>query len=220
MSTTTAIRTQEFPRVNLLPSEIAEEQRFRSLRAVLALAVVAAVAGVGGLWYLAHNQVSAAEEGLATAQATNVTLQAEAAKYADVPKVYAQVAAANTALDLAMGHEVRYSFVLNDLSLTIPSDIALTSVTVVQDVDAAAQTSALGKPAIGTVTVQGNAYRHNNVAAWLSSLTKSKYYQDPYFTSSTLNEASDGGTSLVEFDSSVSMTDKAYSNRYTTKSGG
>ena len=31
MSTTTAVRTQDFPRVNLLPREIAEEQRFRSL---------------------------------------------------------------------------------------------------------------------------------------------------------------------------------------------
>ena len=41
-------------------------------------------------------------------------------KYADVPKVYAAVDAAEAQLKLAMGHEIRYSFVLNDLSLTIP----------------------------------------------------------------------------------------------------
>jgi hypothetical protein len=58
MSTATAVRTAEFPRVNLLPGEIAEEQRFRALRAILALAVVAAAAGVGAAWYLADQQVA------------------------------------------------------------------------------------------------------------------------------------------------------------------
>ena len=45
--------------------------------------------------------------------------------------VYAQVAAGEAALDLAMGDEVRYSFVLNDLSLTIPNDVWLTRIVVV-----------------------------------------------------------------------------------------
>lgn len=221
MSTTTVIRTQEFPRVNLLPGEIAEEQRFRSLRAVLALAVIGAVAGVGGLWYLAHSQISSAEEGLAAAQATNVSLQAEAAKYDEVPKVYAQVAAAQTALTQAMGHEVRYSFVLNDLSLTIPSDVALTNITVTQDVDGTAPpASALGNSGIGTMAVGGATVNHKHVASWLESLTKSGYYLDPYFSASTLDDTGTSDSKTVDFQSSVTITDKAYSNRYTTKSGG
>ncbi len=216
MSTATAVRVKDFPRVNLLPAEIAEEQRFRTIRAVMALAVVAAVAGVGGLWYLAHNQVTTAEEALATQQALNANLVAEQAKYADVPVVYAAVAAAQSDLNLAMGQEVRYSFVLNDLSLTIPSNVWLTSLVVTQDVDSTTPVvSPLGTPGIGTMTVQGVAFKQNNVASWLSSLNKSDYYADPYFSSSTDAEPIDGQP-LVDYDSSVTITDQAYSNRYTT----
>jgi Tfp pilus assembly protein PilN len=215
MSTTTAVRTADFPKVNLLPGEIAEEQKFRSLRAILALSVIAAVAGVGGLWYLANQQVSTAEEGLAQAQSTQTVLQAEAVKYADVPKVYAQVAQANEDLKLAMGKEIRYSFVLNDLSLTIPSDVWLDGVVVTVDIDGTAPvTSTLGNPAVGTLTIQGHAYKHNNVASWLDSLTKSSYYVDPYFSSSAVTDPIDD-QDLVLFSSTVAITDDAYSNRYT-----
>ena len=44
-----------------------------------------------------------------------------------MPQVYAQVAAAQAQLTQAMGQEMRYSYVLNDLSLTIPSDVWLTN---------------------------------------------------------------------------------------------
>ncbi len=219
MSTATMVRTQEFPRVDLLPGEIAEEQRFRSVRAMLALAVVAAVAGVGGLWYLANQDVQNAQEDLAVSKSAEAALKSEVVKYADVPKVYAQVAVAQADLELAMGQEVRYSFVLNDLSLTIPSNVWLKSVTVTQNVDGTTPaTSPLGSPAIGTVTVTGVAYKHGDVASWLSSLSKSDYYVDPYFTSSILG-APINDKDVVDFTSSVSVTDEAYSNRY-LKSGG
>lgn len=220
MSTTTAVRTHDFPRVNLLPSEIAEEQRFRSLRSVLALSVVVAVVGVGAGWYLADQQVASAQTDLAAAQATQVSLQAEVLKYSDVPKIYGAVDVAQENLELAMGQEIRYSFVLNDLSLTIPSDVWLKTITVTQDVDGTTPlVSPLGTPAVATVTVTGIGYRHNNTAQWLSSLTKSDYYTDPYFSSSAVTEPIDD-QKLVEFSSTVSMTHLAYSNRYTTKSGG
>jgi Tfp pilus assembly protein PilN len=219
MSTATAIRTADFPRVNLLPGEIAEEQRFRSLRAMLALAVVGAVAGVGALWYLADQQVSSAQDGLAVAQTTNTALKAEAAKYQDVPAVYGAVEAAEANLKLAMGQEIRYSFVLNDLSLTIPSDVWLKTITVTQNVDGATPiTTQLGSTAVASVTVTGVGRKQNNTAAWLSSLTKSDYYVDPYFSSSAVGEPIND-KNVIEFSSTVGITDEAYSNRY-SKSGG
>ncbi len=220
MSTTTAIRTQDFPRVNLLPGEIAEEQKFRSLRAILALTVVAAVAGVGGLWYMANQSVSSAEDELAVAQTTHSTLQAEAIKYDEVPKVYAQVAAAEADLNLAMGNEIRYSFVLNDLSLTIPSNVWLESIVVTQDVDGTSPvTSPLGTPAVASVVITGSAFKHNQVASWLSSLTESSYYADPYFSQSTIGDPIND-TEVIDFSSTVSITTDAYSNRYDPQSGG
>ena len=73
------------------------------------------------------------------------------AKYAEVPKVYAQVDAAEADLELAMGQEIRYSFVLNDLSLTIPSDVWLEHDQPSPRTWTAPQpiTSPLGNPAVG-----------------------------------------------------------------------
>jgi Tfp pilus assembly protein PilN len=219
MSTTTAVRTQDFPRVNLLPGEIAEEQKFRSLRAILALTVVAAVAGVGGLWYVANARVGDAEAELATAQATQAALQTEIVKYAEVPLVYEAVAKAESDLELAMGQEIRYSFVLNDLSLTIPSNVWLETITVTQSMDPTVPVvTPLGTPAVGTLAVTGRGYKQNNTAAWLDSLTESPYYTDPYFSVSALGEPIND-KDIVDFNSSVWLTTDAYSNRY-LKTGG
>ena len=221
MSTTTTVRITDFPRVNLLPGEIAEEQKFRSLRAILALAVVAAVASVGGLWYLANQSVSDAQTELATATATQATLQTEVVKYAEVPAVYARVDAAQADLALAMGGEIRFSFVLNDLSLTIPDGVWLDSLNVTPNVENTTPNSAtaLGYPANGLLTFEGHGYKHNDTAAWLDSLTKSSYYSDPYFSQSTL-DGKINNKSVVKFSSTVSLNEDAYSHRYSAKTGG
>ena len=117
MSTATAtaegVRLTLMPKVDLLPPEIAAEATFRKLRLGLGLGVAAAVGVVGLLWYSAHTQVAGAQSELTAAQATQLQLQGEVTKYADVPKAYASVQSAEAQLNAAMGHEVRYSFVLN-----------------------------------------------------------------------------------------------------------
>lgn len=224
--TTTTSRSlkaaDDFPRVNLLPPEIQAEARFRRTRMLLSLVVVGAVAATAGLYVMASNQVSAASDDLANAQATQVTLKAEAAKYADVPKVYAQVAAAQQQLTLAMGQEVRYSFVLNDLSLTMGhvNGVWLDNLTVAQSVDdPASSKSVLGNPSIGSITFTGKAVNHNDVAAWLDALAKTPYYEDPYLSNSAMNQKI-GDQTVDGFSSSVSLTAKALSNRYNPKAGG
>ena len=164
-------------------------------------------------------QVVSAESELASAQGTQAALQVEAAKYADVPKVYGQVAAAEEALNLAMGQEIRYSFVLNDLSLTIPSNVWLASITVTQNFDETAPiSSALGTPAVASMSVTGRGYTQNNTAAWLDSLDESDYYADPYFSTSALGDPIND-KEIVDFTSTVSITSEAYSLRYTNVGG-
>jgi Tfp pilus assembly protein PilN len=211
-----------FPHVNLLPPEIAAEAKFRRTRMLLSLVVVGAVAVTGGLYVMASNQAASAADDLASAQATQSQLQAEAAKYADVPKVYAQVAAAQQDLTQAMGQEVRYSYVLNDLSLTLAgvNGVWLTNLAVSQAVDdPSSSKSALGNPSIGTITFTGDATKHTDVAAWLDGLAKTPYYTDPYFSSSVVGQPI-GTTPIVTFTSQVSLTEKALSNRYNPKAGG
>src|SRR5690242_19946726 len=108
------------PRVNLLPPEIAEGRRLRRIQLGLGGAVLGAVGVVALLYVGAVGGVSSAQSDLDAATAKHSALQAQTAKYREVTAVYARAAAAQTLLTQAMGQEVRYSQLLNDLSLSVP----------------------------------------------------------------------------------------------------
>jgi Tfp pilus assembly protein PilN len=218
MSTTTLLRTDALPRVNLLPPEIAESARFRSAQIVMGGAVVAVVVAVFGLWYLASGEVSSAQDQVNQAQAANASLQHEAATYANVPTVYAAVDALKAQRAQAMGQEIRYSFLLKDLSLSMPAGVWLSNVTVTQTVDPTTTppTGAWGTPALGTVTFSGTTLTLPQVAGWLETLGRQRGYTDPYLTSATQVTTPITG---YQFTSSVALTSKALSNRYSAKAG-
>jgi Tfp pilus assembly protein PilN len=217
-STGTGLRTGALPKVNLLPNEISEGARFRNLQLALALVVLLAVGIVGVLTYLASGEVSDAQDQVNSAQAQTVTLQHQVTSYAEVPKLYAQVALADAQLTQAMGQEVRYSFVLRDLSLTIPSSIFLTTMTITQPVDTPDSViGAWGNSGLASITFHGQAMKLTDVAAWLDSLTKAKYYGDPYATTAVRPDVKKG--TAFAFDSTVLITPVALTNRYAAKAG-
>jgi Tfp pilus assembly protein PilN len=225
MSTLTATRTATPPRVNLLPPEIEEERRFRRVQLGLGAAVAASLAVVAGVFLLANGQVAEAEDDLAVSQARTTQLEARAAEFSQVPLVYAKVEAARAQLELAMGKEIRWSFFLNDLSLKTPNRVWLTSMTVASNEGtAAAQAAAVPGASqayltqgLGSVSFEGVAMKHNDVAAWLDSLAKQKGYAQPYFTDSTKDVI--GDSEIVKFKSQVSITEDALSKRYVQKAG-
>jgi Tfp pilus assembly protein PilN len=204
------------PRVNLLPPEIEERRRFRRIQVGLGAGVVAAVGVVGLLFVSASSSVDSANEELSLAQAEGSRLQAENAKYADVVAIYAQAAAAEAMLTDAMGEEVRYSRFMSDLSLSIPENVWLKSLTFEQ----APQQPAVGstEPGVGTVTVSGIGFSHEDVAVWLESLAGQEGYTNPYFSSS--KEALIGPRTVVEFSSTATLTPAALSGEYTKPAGG
>ena len=220
MSTLTATRIATLPRVNLLPPEIEEQRRFRRVQSGLAAGVLGAVGVVGAVFLLSVMQANEAQEELDTSTARNVTLQAQANEFAEVPLVYAQVEAAQSQLTLAMGQEVRWSYFLNDLSLRTPNKVWLTTMTVAQTPAAAVAapaTSPVMEPGIGTVTFNGRGYAHNDVAAWLDALAKQKGLTQPYFTTSTLEPIGDQRS--VNFTSQATITEEALSGRFAQKAG-
>lgn len=226
MSTSTITHLAALPRVNLLPPEIEQQRRFRRVQAGLGVGVLAAAGVVGALTLLAAAAVSDAQTELDAAKAEGSRLQAQQAQYAEVPVVYAQVEAAQAQLTQAMGQEVRWSYFLNDLSLKIPGKVWLTTMTVTQDVDGAAAAAATNpttpgatylQPGLGTVTFEGKAYAHNDVAAWLDALAKQQGLTQPYFTASTKEEI--GTEVAVTFSSQATITEEALSGRYTQKAG-
>ena len=212
------------PRVNLLPPEIAERVVFRKVQVGLGAGVLAAAALVAVGYVAALGSVSSAQSHMDTATAQQSSIQSQSAKYRDVTAVYAEADAAQAQLTDAMGDEIRYSQLLNDLSLTVPGNVWLKSVTFTPPAGAApgAVTAAGTAPVglagpVGNLAVTGVAFTHDDVAVWLDALAGLKTYKDPYFSSST--EGLIGNRKTVGFSSTATVLSTAQSGRY-KKSGG
>jgi Tfp pilus assembly protein PilN len=221
---TVQLPAQEFvlatalPRVNLLPPEIAEASRLRTVQLSMGAAVVAAFVVVGGLWVVADLQAQSEQEKLDTAQANQATVSKQVNALAPVAAVYAEVDQRRQLLETALGGDVEWSQYLTDLSLTIPDNVWLTSMTVAPQTTATGTSGTAGETAqIASVTFNGTAMQHDDVALWLESLAKQEGYRSAYFNSSTEKEI--GTTKVVDFSSTVVVTRDALSGRYLTSAG-
>ena len=215
LGSTTA--TAVAPRVNLLPPEIAERSRLRRSQLLMVGTGLAAVAVVGVMYTQQSAKVSAAEEQKAQATAASVRLRNDLAKLQNVQQTRVEVDTARATLAGAMANEVLWSRYLHDITLTIPEGVWLTKLEVVMtdstaDTTAAAATTVFD-PGLGTVTVEGEAREHTDVAAWLESLAHEKGYANAYFSKS--KDKRIGATEAVEFSSSTNVTEDALSKRYT-----
>ncbi len=122
-----------------------------------------------------------------------------------------------------MGNEVRWSFFLNDLALTLPSVSLDTLAATSPAPGAPAQeqrrprrrsTSAADpqRTAVGTMSVSAKAFTYNTVANWLDSLAELPTVADPYVGS--LTAGTEEATKIVTFTSTGDVTEKALSKRY------
>jgi Tfp pilus assembly protein PilN len=209
----------QLPRVNLLPPEIAESAMLRKVQVCLGAGVLAAVGVVGLLFVSASHGVSSAQSSLDQANGQSASLASQKAQYANVTSVYNAAAAAQAQLTTAMGQEVRYSQLLHDLSLSVPSTVWLKNLTFTQAAPAAPAAGApVTSTAIGTLAVTGVGFNHNDLALWLESLAGQKTYSDPYFSAST--ETLMGTRKVVNFSTTTNLTPAALSGRYTKPLGG
>jgi Tfp pilus assembly protein PilN len=207
--------TARLPRVDLMPREIAARRRERKLLAGLGAGLLAVIAVVVAVYVGAVHSEHQAQDSLDAADARHAQLQHQLGQLDDVAQTYAQESAREAQLKQALAPEVRWSAYLADLSLRIPHHVWLTNVSVTENVDdsnqvGAASTSSTGTPApegIGSVTLSGTAFKHDDVASWLDSLARERGYANPYFSSSTKGKVGDKDT--VTFSSTVTLTKHA-----------
>jgi Tfp pilus assembly protein PilN len=207
------------PRVNLLPPEIAEAAKFRRFQFAMGAAVVAAIFAVGALDVHEHSGVRAAQQGLATAQAQHTALQTRLNSLASVQNVYDEVAAKQAMLAQAMGQQIDWSTYLADLSIKVPDNVWLNSMTATETsaTTAGQATATPGSTAIGSIQFGGVAFSHDNVATWLDVLGRERGFANAYFTNSS--ETFIGTKKVANFSSSVDLTNAALSNRFTKPAG-
>jgi Tfp pilus assembly protein PilN len=217
-ATTGVVAPATFPSVNLMPAEIAEAARFRRFQLAMGAAVVAAVAIVGALYVHGKSAVSDAQSQKTQAEQAQAAAQQELNGLQGVSDIYNQVAARQAMLTQAMGDEVDWSTYLSDLSLRIPDRVWLTNLTLTQSAVAPSPTPGSTTPSgIATITFSGTAFSHDDVATWLDMLAKEKGFANAYFSNSTKTLI--GQKSVVNFASSVDVTDVAKSGRFTKPAG-
>jgi Tfp pilus assembly protein PilN len=212
------------PQVNLMPPEIAEAERLHRLqRGMVGLVVISAVV-VGGLYWHTKQGVASAQNELTASQAQQTSLQTKYNSLNDVQQVFTQVQAKQGLVEQAMGQEIRWSFVLNDMTTSVPDNVWLTSFTATESTApgvVAASTPVLSPDGstggIGSIVFSGNAFRHDDVANWLDSMSHVRGFTDPTFSSSAKDAI--GPKSIVKFGSTVVLSPRALSNRYTPKAG-
>jgi Tfp pilus assembly protein PilN len=225
--TTPTLTTQQIaslPRVNLLPQEIHAKRKERQIQAVMALAVAGSVGLVGLLYVSAHHSVSSAQSQLAAEQVRGTNLQAKIAHFASDVQLRNQLAAEQTMRTTAMSPEIQWSHYLNDLSLRIPDNVWLTSISatetlvpggLIDDPTAPVDPTAVLKPGgVGSIAFNGKAMDQVDVAAWLDSLAKEKGYVNPYFSMSQEISVGTGNHRLASFASTTDLGPKALSGRF------
>lgn len=199
------------PAVNLLPASYARRLALGRAKMTAAVAVGLAVLAVALGWLITSQQVSSAQERLDVATAERVALAREATRYAEVPRVFQSVAEAQSHLATAMGNEIRWSFFLNDLALTMPQGVALDALRVSGPVPGASASGDLGA-GIGSMDVQGKALGYPAVANWLDALAKMRVTTDPYL--GQVQSATSEGRAVLSFSGSASLTPDALSRRF------
>jgi Tfp pilus assembly protein PilN len=212
------------PRVNLLPQEILEARRFKGTQRLLALAVVAVVALLGAATWWEQSQVATAREALATEQQRTSELNAEQAKYAQVPRLLAQVTAARGARERAMSADVLWYRFLNDLATATPAGVSLESVAAtlsptVPGAPAATTTVPLKPAGIGDIAVEGSANSFDRVSDWLDNLGEVSGLDSSTLSNASREAGTGGGKPEVSFSTGVTMTGDALSHRYEQKAG-
>lgn len=223
VQTRTRVEWALVPRVNLLPDEIVQRRRFQRTLRLLGGAVAACVlvGAAGTAW--AQLQVADAQSRLEQAQDTTRRLNREVTKYAEVPKVLAQVEAARSARERAMATDVLWYRFLDDLANATPNSVALGSVSISMNASTAATAGAdpLTPGGLGDVTFTGTASRFPDVATWLTQVAEVHGLDASRLQSATREGDATAPSSAdkVTFSTRVVVTSNALSHRYDRKAG-
>jgi type IV pilus assembly protein PilN len=187
---TTVVGSPTLPRVNLLPPEIAEARQLRNIRVAAGGAVAATAVLVGVFYWHSHGGIATAQQTLDAANANTAKLQTQLKSYQNVTAVQAEVASAKSTLASAVGSQVLWSRYMQDMSVSLAGNYWFNSVIMSSNTTSTGGAAAASTPfsdpsAIGSITLNGTAVSHFDVADLLRDLAKEKGLSHPVANNST-----------------------------------
>jgi Tfp pilus assembly protein PilN len=196
-------------RINLLPPEREQRRRARQFTTTIVAAGVALVVLLGLVFVAELVRLHGQKNALQSQQATNSTLQSQIGQLSQFQQLDTQLQQKTTLLKNITQDEVRWSIVLADVSLVIPSDTWLTNLTASQATAPATGSGAAtqASQALGTIQLAGTTFSHLDVARWLTRLAGVDAFTNPYLSLSSKGVV--GTTTVVTFNSTVDLSDQA-----------
>ena len=161
------------PQVNLIPPEVASRKAAGRARGLVLIVLLLFVAFLMAGFYLTNSQKVAAEQDLAMAVKAGDDLNAEIAKYAEVPLVQTQLANAASARLYAGSTEIRWASLLLRMRAVMPAgiDISATGFTVSSpSAPVAPIVGPFASPGVGTMTFSGTSPTYPDVVALVRAI--------------------------------------------------
>jgi Tfp pilus assembly protein PilN len=208
-------------RVELLPASHLERRRQRRVLGVVVLAGLVVLLLLLSWWFVLGMQISDEEDELAAVQARNTELQAQIASLQRFARLEQEVLSKREALALVMGGDVDWPAVLTEVAMVIPGEIWLTNLTAsAGQTEGAApvgtETAAVrinAEQPFGRIQFTGRSLSMAGVAKWLVRMASVKEFDALWLNNATQGEVTQG-IAVVDFDSTLEMSDVAASRRF------
>lgn len=195
-------------RINLLPPERAARRRARQFTTSIVAVGVAIVVLLAIVFGAELVRLHGQQNKLKTQQDTNAQLQAQVAQLAQFATLETQLRQKTALLTSLTTNEVRWSVLLTDVSLVIPSNVWLTNLTATVTAGSTqAGPGAATATVLGSIQLTGVTFSHIDVAKWLTRLAGVDAFANPYLSLSS--KAVIGPTQVVDFNSSVQLSGQA-----------
>jgi Tfp pilus assembly protein PilN len=200
-------------RINLLPPEIRERQRYRRRTAAVILIGIIVLAALGAFYVLQVMRLADVREDLEAQQQRNAQLQQQIAELQRFAELQQELQDTRTLLSTLLADRVLWSGVLRDVSLVIPGEMWLSGLTGSLTTAPTAEGTTTTTPTVpggglvGQITFNGFAFDHRDVALWLSRLEDVRGFVNPWLSNS--QKTLIGLTEVVQFTNSVDLSEQA-----------
>jgi Tfp pilus assembly protein PilN len=191
--------------INLLPPEIGERRRVREITLLIGAAGLALLGLLIVVFLVQTARIAGERDHLAEAKRANAALQRQVNELQAFVQIQQTVQTKAQLLTQLTQNEVRWSVLLNDVSLVIPTDVWLTTFT--GTVQVSGGTGNQPVTSVGNISMAGSTFSHLDVAKWLSRLSMVREFTFPYLTLSA--KGGEGATEIVTFNSSVNLSTAA-----------
>lgn len=189
------------------------------MTSAFALAGLVYVALLGVLWVLGNGRLDRAKRDLADATSRVEAAQAQVATLSEFSTLQTEVDRKERTLATVMADDVHWSRLLTELSMVIPTDAWLTSMSATATPSGegaapkeAAPATPAAVPKLGTITFAAVTFDFPDVATWISRMSSDKILQTIWVPSATKGEIGDRG--IVNFSSTGELSEDVASRRY------